>query len=360
MKNFTILLVTIIIFISAINAQVPTKVGWNLISVPVNVPDGRKTILFPKAISPAYEYENGYITEDTLVNGVGYWLKFDSAEAVFTSGDTIFVDTIHVRLGWNMIGSITSPVDVRTIKSEPPGIIVSQYFCYVPGVGYQQTDSIQPGKGYWIKVNQNGTIILNSNVKFECGTNQVFYSGKTYNTVQVGAQCWLKENLNVGTRIDGIHNQTYNSTIEKYCYNNDPNNCDTYGGLYQWDEAMQYGATPPGARGICPTGWHIPTTSEFQTLSTTVGGDGNALKREDQGSGDGQGTNTSGFSALLAGIRYEDGYFYSLGGSTYFWSSTELDAYNAYYMILLNDSTIHYDYTTDKEGYGGSVRCIKD
>jgi len=82
------------------------------------------------------------------------------------------------------------------------------------------------------------------------------YEGKTYTTIQIGTQCWLKENLDVGTRIDGSLNQTNNSPtniIEKYCYGDDPNNCTTYGGLYQWGEAMQY-ATTEGARGICPEG----------------------------------------------------------------------------------------------------------
>ena len=109
------------------------------------------------------------------------------------------------------------------------------------------------------------------------GTPTVTYLGKIYNTVQIGNQCWLKENLDVGTMISGSKRQNNNDTIEKYCYNNNPAMCDTFGGLYQWNEAMQY-TTTPGTKGICPSGWHIPTYSAFQTLSTSVGGDGNALK----------------------------------------------------------------------------------
>src|ERR1035437_7497296 len=123
----------------------------------------------------------------------------------------------------------------------------------------------------------------------------VVYEGKTYNTVAIGDQCWLKENLDVGTQVNGSLEQTNNGTIEKYCYNNDPANCTTYGGLYQWNEAMQY-VTTPGTKGICPTGWHIPTYAELQTLATTVSNDGNALKAVGQGTGSGAGTNTSGFS----------------------------------------------------------------
>src|ERR1035437_2147476 len=134
------------------------------------------------------------------------------------------------------------------------------------------------------------------------GVQTVDYGGKTYNTVQIGSQCWLKENLDVGTMINSAtaaDSMRNNGIIEKYCFNDDPNNCTTYGGLYQWNEAMQY-VTTPGSKGICPTGWHIPTSAEDSTLITTVSNDGNALKAVGQ---DSTSTNTSGFSALLAGYR---------------------------------------------------------
>ena len=189
-------------------------------------------------------------------------------------------------------------------------------------------------------------------------TPTVDYAGKTYNTVQIGTQCWLKENLDVGTMISGSQNASNNDTIEKYCYNNDPNNCNTYGGLYQWNEAMQY-STVEGARGICPEGWHIPTYDEFQTLSATVSGDGNSLKAIGQGTGAGAGINTSGFSALLSGFRSINGTFYDIGLNTNFWSSTELNTYNAYYMYLYsNYSYIYYRFYYKELGF--SVRCVKD
>jgi uncharacterized protein (TIGR02145 family) len=190
----------------------------------------------------------------------------------------------------------------------------------------------------------------------DCPT--VLYEGKTYHTVQIGNQCWLKENLDVGTMIQGSQDQTNNGVIEKYCYDNDPNNCITYGGLYQWDEAMQY-VTNEGATGICPPGWHIPTLAELETLAATVNNDGNSLKAIGQGGGAGAGTNTSGFSALLAGIRNYNGYFGYLGYYADFWSSTEYNADNAYRLYLLSDdgSVLLYQNTKD---YGFSVRCIKN
>src|SRR5664280_2275287 len=186
------------------------------------------------------------------------------------------------------------------------------------------------------------------------GIPTVTYSGKTYNTIQIGTQCWLKENLDVGTMIDSLANQTNNGIIEKYCYNNNPANCTTYGGLYQWNEAMQY-LTTPGTKGICPTGWHIPTDAEFLTLGTTVSNNSNALKAVGQGTGNGAGTNTSGFSALLAGYRRSVGLFDILGYYTYFWSSNEYSA-DASYMELYDSGSIVYFYYDSKE-IGYSVRC---
>jgi len=189
--------------------------------------------------------------------------------------------------------------------------------------------------------------------------NAIVYGGKIYNTVTIGTQTWLKENLDIGTMIQGSSNPTNNSLIEKYCYDNNPTNCETYGGLYQWNEAMQY-VTTPGAQGICPTGWHIPRLSEFQTLANSVGNNSNALKAIGQGSGSGSGTNTSGFSVLLAGDRYyNNGTFYSLGLKAYLWTSKEYDTNNSYGVGLYgSDGLVYYAY--DNKNYGYSIRCLQD
>ncbi|MFI5251392.1 MAG: FISUMP domain-containing protein [Bacteroidota bacterium] len=188
------------------------------------------------------------------------------------------------------------------------------------------------------------------------GTPTVTYAGKTYHTVQIGNQCWLKENLDVGTMVDSMQNQTNNGIIEKYCYRNDTANCNTYGGLYQWNEAMQYDTTP-GTQGICPTGWHIPSNNEFTTLATLVNNDGNAL--EAVGQSGGAGTNISGFSALLAGYRDITGYFGDLGITTTVWSSTEGYASLVGTLGLAYGNIAIYVYNFSKE-YGVSVRCIKN
>jgi len=190
------------------------------------------------------------------------------------------------------------------------------------------------------------------------GIPKVEYSGKIYKTVQIGPQCWLRENLDVGTMILGSDTAKDNYIIEKYCYNNAPANCNTYGGLYQWDEAMQY-TNVEGSQGICPIGWHIPTYMEFHTCSTAVGGNGNALKSIGVGTDSGVGTNTSGFSALLSGGRSLVGYFGSLGFISIFWRSTEYSSTHAYSFSLYFSNSYVY-FARDYKNYGFSIRCLKD
>ncbi|MDP3684947.1 MAG: FISUMP domain-containing protein, partial [Ignavibacteria bacterium] len=185
-----------------------------------------------------------------------------------------------------------------------------------------------------------------------------------YHTVKIGTQIWLKENLDVGTMIQGTSNPSNDGRIEKYCYDNNPENCTTYGGLYQWNEAMTYD-TANGAKGICPAGWHIPTKTEFETLRVAVKDDGNTLKAIGQGTEIGAGSNASGFSALLGGNRKNNGYFYDLSLYTYFWTSTAFDSTNAN-VLLLNggDNRIfgsfgNINLSGDIER-GFSIRCLKN
>ncbi len=187
--------------------------------------------------------------------------------------------------------------------------------------------------------------------------DQIYYAGKIYNTVLIGSQVWLKENLNIGTMTTEKYQQD-NGILEKFCYENEQDSCDIYGGLYQWDEAMLYGDLQ-GAQGICPTGWHIPTRTEFNTLKATVGGS-NALKEIGQGTGDGAGTNTSGFSGLLAGYKIANGgNFLGISGAGYYWSSTKSVSLEAWYLFLYGNDN-HFRFYDNGMRYGYSVRCLKD
>jgi len=195
---------------------------------------------------------------------------------------------------------------------------------------------------------------------FEDST-RVLYEGKTYHIVKIGSQRWLNENLDIGRRMERTRNASDNRITEKYCYNDDTLNCFVYGGLYQWDEAMQY-STTEGSKGICPPGWHIPAYRELQALVLAVGSDGNSLKALGEGNGEGAGTNTSGFSGLLGGYRFSTGEYYNMGQWATIWLSTEW---------RLGDSLVPVAAQLERDNgeigspmsfrlCGCSVRCVKD
>jgi hypothetical protein len=141
----------------------PTYTGWKLISVPDIHADTHAGTLYPTAISAAYAYdsESGYQSCDVLQNGKGYWMKFDPLVTPPTiSGTPSSSINITVVPGWNLIGSISNPVLVSAITSSTPGMTTSKFFGF--NVGYATSDTIQPGKGYWVKVDQAGSLTLGS------------------------------------------------------------------------------------------------------------------------------------------------------------------------------------------------------
>ncbi len=202
-----------------------------------------------------------------------------------------------------------------------------------------------------------GASTLNTN----CGT-VTDADGNTYNTIVVGTKCWMAENLNIGTMVNGSSDQTNNTTIEKYCYNDNTANCDTLGGLYHWDEMMQY-VTTEGTQGICPTGWHLPTDAEWTTLTDYLGGEGTAGGKMKAVSDLWQfpntgATNSSGFSGLPGG-GYSSGSFGNLGLIGYWWSSTQNLPSTAWCRAMYNNfSYVNHDNLN--KTYWFSVRCLRD
>jgi hypothetical protein len=94
---------------------------------------------------------------------MGYWLKFPKDTLLSLTGVPIGSDTVQVSAGWNMIGSISSPVSTSSIIQEPSSIVISSYYGY--SEGYYATDIISPAKGYWVKVKEQGKLILGSTSK---------------------------------------------------------------------------------------------------------------------------------------------------------------------------------------------------
>ena len=224
---------------------------------------------------------------------------------------------------------------------------------------------------------ENKTYTLQFGSAYPCPeTPTVEYEGQVYNTVQIFSQCWLKENLNTGEMIPGTSDQTDNGIIEKYCYNNEPDSCSKYGGLYQWDELMQY-SLEEGVQGICPPGWHIPTDDEWKVLEGVVDSQyqisdaewnginirgfdaGDNLKSIQGWSYNGNGADKYGFAGLPAGRRNKLASYEDVGDYAFYWTSSDFIFDEAYSRVLINflpgviRSQSHWD-------YGFSVRCLRD
>jgi len=214
------------------------------------------------------------------------------------------------------------------------------------------------------------------------GAPNVFdYDGNYYNTVQIGDQCWMAENLNVTRNPSGAN-------ITRYCYSNSSSNCELYGGLYTWITIMNGSASssgnPSNVQGICPNGWHLPSDAEWSELTdylintyvdinagnvgnklkscrqvdSPLGGDCSTTEHPRWEAYNGQyGTNDFGFSALPGGSDNGGSSSY-LGSSGLWWSSTESSS-NAWNRVM------GYGYGEVGRGSGSksggfSVRCVRD
>lgn len=161
--------------------------------------------------------------------------------------------------------------------------------------------------------------------------------GQVYKTVTIGTQIWMAENLNYNTN-------------DSYCYGNNASNCSKYGRLYTWSAAMN----------ACPSGWHLPSDTEWNTLWTAVGRTSTAGTKLKSTSGwySGNGTDSFGFAVLPAGYRNNDGNFRNEGDFADFWSSTENSSDGAYDWYFRYDDDNMYNYWSNKN-YAHSVRCLR-
>ncbi len=277
--------------------------------------------------------------------------------------------TVSVRgVCWNTIGN---PTLENNIGSSINGDGTGDFTSIITG--------LNENTAYYVRayaINSAGTgygdvIEFTTLQQNQCGQMIVNYGGQIYNTVFIGEQCWLKENLNIGVRINVSQDMTDNQTIEKYCYDDNENNCEIYGGLYQWDEIMQYISTE-GSQGICPYGWHIPTDDEWCELATFIDSSvdcnytsligttvGYQLKSTNDWDNNGNGNDVYNFTALPAGYRWSIGYG-NLKRSTIFSTSSEFDLSHIWtWGLTYNHDEIGH-YNVDNKSYGISVRCVKN
>jgi len=284
---------------------------------------------------------NNPVTSNTIVMNslaapsVSFTLCFDS---VTTINAAAFKLKGGVPIGGVYSGpGVNSVTGVFTPSSAGIGTKTITYF-------YQNSFSCANSK--------SKTIIVQAAPSFNCGQNLTdIRDNKVYPTVQLGTQCWMQKNLNYGSSIQGTTEQTDNCMNEKYCYSDNPANCNIYGGLYQWDEVMAYGNTP-GSQGLCPPGWHIPTQAEWMVLfnnNLTQGMAGKPL----------QDSIFNGFRAKESGIVYSNISWKFQGFATLYWSSNPYGAIKAlsHGMNLQNFSVSDY-YSNRSNAF--AVRCLKD
>ena len=192
--------------------------------------------------------------------------------------------------------------------------------------------------------------------------------GNTYNTVNIGSQTWMAENLRTtkyrtgeGISIEKDPTAWSTATYSAYCdYNNDPANATKYGKLYNWNAVND-------ARKIAPVGWHVATSDEWTILISYLGGENAAgAKLKEMGishwnTPNAGATNESGFTALPGGSRDSFGTFGSIGNNGYWWSATEHNSLTTnadIWYLNNNDNTAQSGYKLKASGY--SVRCVKD
>jgi uncharacterized protein (TIGR02145 family) len=209
------------------------------------------------------------------------------------------------------------------------------------------------------------------------GVSSLTYGGKTYKTVEIGTQTWMAENLNYAP-------SSSSGTIPCDIYN-----CDLYGRLYDWSTAMGFDSSCNSStcsnqirsphRGICPSGWHIPSNAEWDKLyryADSTNGSASLYKSSTAGkylkakngwsscgpSGSGSSyscEDTHGFSALPGGNGYSNGSFGVVGSFGYWWSANEYNSGFAHNRYIRNlDDAANLDYDLKDNLY--SVRCVKD
>jgi uncharacterized protein (TIGR02145 family) len=219
---------------------------------------------------------------------------------------------------------------------------------------------------------------------FTCGTSTVpDIDGNTYNTVLIGTQCWTKENLRVTKYNDGtvIPDETANTggwgllaTGARSDYTGEASYIATYGYLYNWYAAAGI-VTSMGSptKNICPTGWHVPTDSDWNKLvkfiasgadtsstsSTQSPTAGTLMKKDTALWTTNTGTNTSGFSALPGGFRGTAGNWQKIRDEAYFWSASMDIGSNAWRRYLdYNSGNVYRN--SNAKARGHSVRCLRD
>lgn len=189
------------------------------------------------------------------------------------------------------------------------------------------------------------------------------YDGNTYQTVVIGNQTWMAEDLKSTHYADGT------AIPNVVAYNNDENNVATFGRLYTWEDAMngeaETNTNPSNVQGVCPNGYHLPSNAEWQELITYLGGSdlaGGKLKSTSAShwaSPNTGATNESGFNGVGSGY-YSDGNFNYLSYGSVYWTTTLENTSNAYFIALDYNFSQTFNNTWGVSINKNTIRCIKN
>lgn len=167
--------------------------AWNMVSVPLVTNGYLKTFLYPTATSVAFAYTGSYQRQDTLRNLAGYWLKFPGPITLEFTGTAMVTDTASVKSNWNIIGCLSYPVRASNITGIGTSV-TSNYYGYSGATGYYVADTLQPGRGYWVKVSSAGQLAMASGSPLNPPTGTVSIITKPQNAG--GGQPAAGHNLN--------------------------------------------------------------------------------------------------------------------------------------------------------------------
>ena len=210
---------------------------------------------------------------------------------------------------------------------------------------------------------------LNPNIKYDSIVDS--RDGKVYKTVKIGNQVWMAENLNYADSV-----KTPSLKGNSWCYDKDPKKCNVAGRLYSWAAAIDsvkflnagmkcgdYTTCPflKKVQGICPDGWHLPDTTEWNALIDAAGENAGTVLKSQRGWYDnGNGTDSVGFSVIPTGYFDKvDGLSYRVGLNAGFWSTVEYGKYTVFYTPFEYSSDFAYKESVAHKGDGNSIRCIK-
>lgn len=221
------------------------------------------------------------------------------------------------------------------------------------------TDAILDGNGN-VRVDINSSLIIGSGMEVynpepTSGTFTDSRDSHVYKWVKIGTQIWMAENL------------AFNTYGGCWAYNNDEGNVATYGRLYDWPTSMNGASSsstnPSGVKGVCPTGWHLPSSVEWNILFVYLGYDEVGCKLKESGTAhwydpNSCATNESGFTALPGGAHSLWGFDADIEFIGYWWSSTAGDIGPWMYSLGFNRPVIYGG--EGNNGYGLSIRCVKD